>query len=278
MIYDGLTNVYDGKHMGICAEKCAKEYQLTRLAQDEYAITSFQRAKQANQQQIFKEEIVPVHIKLNNGQTKIIDQDEGFNQFDENKLKQLKPSFVQDKNGTVTAGNASQLSDGAACIIIVSGKLLNDKKYSYLKPLAKIISYADAAQEPVNFTTTLSNAFGIAIDSVVVKALKKNGNLNLNDLNEKDYFEINEAFAAVSLANQQILKLSSSNINIYGGAIALGHPLGCSGARIVVTLLNVLKHKQGRYGIASLCNGGGGAGAMIIENLQHQNKYVQSKL
>ena len=195
----------------------------------------------------------------------IIDKDEGCLKFDADKLRNLRPAFDR-KSGSVTAGNASQLSDGAACIIVVSKGML--KKYN-LTPLTKIIGYADAAQKPVEFTTAPSIA--------IPKALEMAG-LNMEDVIERDYFEINEAFSVVAVANAKLLGIPMERLNIYGGAVALGHPLGCSGARIIVTLINALKQNNGRYGMVGICNGGGGASAMIIQNCDQNGNRLTSKL
>jgi len=191
--------------------------------------------------------------RLKKGPPTIINQDEGCWKLNEEKLRKLKPAF--DDNGTVTAGNSSQLSDGAASLIVVSEDIIKELN---LTPLARILSYADFEQAPRLFTTSPSKS--------IPKALKHAG-LSIKDITDDDYFEINEAFAVVALANSHILGISPSNLNIYGGAVALGHPIGCSGARLVVTLLTALKENKGRYGIIGICNGGGGSSAMVIENL-----------
>ena len=202
-----------------------------------------------------------ITVPQRKGDPKIISKDEGCNKLNEEKLKKLKGAFDRE-NGTVTAGNSSQLSDGAAIIILCSGKYIkeNYKTNNKLIPLSEIVSFADAAQEPVDFPTTPSLAIPIAM---------KRANLKMEDLDyNKDYFEINEAFAVASIANAKLLNIPIDNVNIHGGAVGLGHPLGCSGARIVVTMLNILKKKQGRFGICGICNGGGGASCLIIKNIQ----------
>eukprot|EP01084_Bolivina_argentea_P175278 303578_1 len=260
MLYDGLWDIYSDQHMGNCGDICSKQYNISRNEQDKYAILSFKRAQNASNSGIFRNEITPVNVKKGK-KNKLIDYDEGCLQFNENKLKKLRPAFDR-KNGSVTAGNASQLSDGAACIIVCCESML--KKYN-LKPLVKIMGYADGGKAPIEFTT----APAIAIP----KALK-NAGLSMSDLDKRDYFEINEAFSVVSLVNAKLLQIPLDRLNIYGGAVALGHPLGCSGARIVVTLINALKQNNGRYGVAGICNGGGGASAMVIQNCDN----IQSKL
>ncbi len=250
VVKDGLTDVYSQTAMGVSAELCAKEYNITREAQDEYAIESYKRSADAWANGKFNDEIVPVTIPSKKSEPTIFAHDEEYNQVKFDKIPSLKPVF--DKNGTVTAANASTLNDGAAALILMS----KEKAEALgIKPIAKIISYADAEQAPEWFTTT--PAIGIP------KALEKAG-LKISDM---DFFEINEAFSAVALANIKILNIDKNKINVNGGAVALGHPLGCSGARIIVTLINVLKQNNGRYGVASLCNGGGGASTIVIENM-----------
>jgi acetyl-CoA C-acetyltransferase len=249
LLKDGLTDVYHNFHMGNAAEMCVEKYELTREVQDEYALSSYAKAQKATNEGKFKNEIIPIKIKNITGET-IIDSDEDIFKVIPEKVSKLNPVFI--KNGTITAANASNLNDSAAAILLASKKGV--EKYD-LKPIAKIISYADAAQSPEWFTTAPS----IAIN----KALKL-ANLSINDI---DFFEINEAYAAVVLANQKILELDSNKINLYGGAVAVGHPLGASGARIICTLISVLKQEGGKFGVASICNGGGGASAIIIENI-----------
>lgn len=249
LLKDGLTDVYHNFHMGNAAEMCVEKYDLTREQQDEYALSSYAKAVKATNEGKFKNEIIPIKINHKTGET-IIDYDEDIFKVIPEKVSKLNPVFV--KNGTITAANASNLNDSAAALLLASKEAV--EKYN-LKPLAKIISYADAAQAPEWFTTAPSIA--------ITKALKQ-ANLSINDI---DFFEINEAYAAVVLANQKILDLDSNKINIYGGAVAMGHPLGASGARIICTLISVLKQEGGKYGVASICNGGGGASAIVIENI-----------
>ncbi|WP_411377392.1 acetyl-CoA C-acyltransferase [Flavobacterium psychrophilum] len=249
LLNDGLTDVYNNFHMGNAAEMCVEKYNLTREQQDEYALSSYAKAVKATNEGKFTNEIIPIKINHKTGET-IVNNDEDIFKVIPEKVSKLNPVFV--KNGTITAANASNLNDSAAALLLASKEAV--EKYN-LKPLAKIISYADAAQAPEWFTTAPSIA--------ITKALKQ-AKLSLNDI---DYFEINEAYAAVVLANQKILDLDSKKINIYGGAVAMGHPLGASGARIICTLISVLKQEGGKYGVASICNGGGGASAIIIENI-----------
>ncbi len=249
MTKDGLWDVYHNFHMGSAAELGVKNYGLSREALDHYAINSYQKAAKATQDGKFAEEIVPVAVESKNG-TLSIRSDEDVDKIIIDKVAKLKPVF--EKDGLLTAANSSNLNDGAAALILASEDSI--AKY-HLKPLARIVSYADAAQAPEWFTTAPALA--------IPKALKMAG-LKLSDM---DYFEINEAYASVILSIQQILELDPSKINVYGGAVAMGHPIGASGARILTTLSSVLKQEQGKYGIAAICNGGGGASAMIIEHL-----------
>ena len=251
MVLDGLTDVYNKVHMGVCAEKCAKEYNISREDQDNFAIESYKRATKAWSEGKFAEEIVPVEVPQRKGEPIIFSEDEEYKAVNFDRIATL-PTVFQKENGTVTAANASTLNDGASALILVSKEKMEELG---LKPLAKIVSYADAAHEPENFTTAPSKA--------LPKALKK-ANLEISDI---DFFEFNEAFSVVGLVNNQILKLDSSKVNVNGGAVALGHPLGSSGSRIIVTLINVLKQNGGKYGAAAICNGGGGASAIVIENL-----------
>ena len=249
MIKDGLWDVYNDYHMGSAAELCARTYKLSREEQDAYALSSYDRAAKATKAGKFTNEIVPVEIKQKAG-TASYTEDEDIYKVIPDKVSKLQPAF--EKDGTVTAANASNLNDGAAALLMVSKEML--EKYS-LKPLAKILSFADAAQAPEWFTTAPSKA--------IPKALQLAG-LTLDDI---DFFELNEAYAAVALANMQILDLDPKKVNVYGGAAAMGHPLGVSGARIICTLISVLQHEGGRYGVAAICNGGGGASAMVIERV-----------
>ncbi len=249
LLKDGLTDVYHHYHMGNAAELCAQKYALTREQQDEYALQSYARATTATKAGKFADEIIPLTITQKSGEV-ILQDDEDIYKIIPEKISKLKPSF--DKNGTITAANASNLNDGAAALVLASKEAI--EKYN-LKPLAKIISYADAAQAPEWFTTAPSVA--------IPKALEQ-ARLAINDIS---FFEINEAYSAVALANQMILGLDSARVNVYGGAVAMGHPLGASGARILCTLISVLRREGGRYGVAAICNGGGGASAMVIENI-----------
>ena len=249
VVKDGLTDVYHQNHMGNSAELCAKEYNITREAQDAFAIESYTRAAKAWKAGNFTEEVVPVTVSSKKGDI-IVSEDEEYKQVNFEKIPQLKPVF--DKAGTVTAANASTLNDGAAALILMSKE--KAEKLG-LKPLAKILGYADAEQAPEWFTTTPSKA----IPAAVAKA-----GLKMSDI---EYFEINEAFSVVSIANNQLMNLDPAKVNINGGAVAIGHPLGASGARILVTLLNVLKQQNARYGAAGICNGGGGGSAIVIERM-----------
>ncbi|MCA6516729.1 MAG: acetyl-CoA C-acyltransferase, partial [Chitinophagaceae bacterium] len=247
--FDGLTDVYHQYPMGNAAELCAAKYGIDRTAQDAYAIESYKRSQQATNNGLFKSEIVPVELPSKKGDPIIMDKDEEPFQVDFNKIPQLKPAF--DKAGTITAANASTMNDGAAALVLMS----TEKAASLgLQPLAIIRGYADAEQAPEWFTTTPAMAIPIA--------LKKAG-LTQDQIS---FFEINEAFSVVALANQQLLQLSSDQLNVRGGAVSLGHPLGCSGARILVTLVHLLQQENQRYGAAGICNGGGGGSAMVLEN------------
>ncbi len=251
MLVDGLTDVYNKVHMGVCAEKCAAEYQFSREDQDNFAIQSYKRSAEAWASGKFKEEIVPVEIPQRKGEPIIFSEDEEYKNVNFDRIGTL-PTVFQKENGTVTAANASTLNDGASALVLMSKEKMEELG---LKPLAKIVSYADAAHEPEWFTTAPSKALPIA--------LKKAG-LEVSDI---DFFEFNEAFSVVGLANNKILGLDESKVNVNGGAVSLGHPLGSSGARIIVTLIYVLKQNNGKYGAAAICNGGGGASAIVIENL-----------
>ncbi len=245
---DGLTDVYHNYAMGNSAELCAKEYNITREAQDAFAIQSYQRSQAAWNKGLFDAEVIPVSIPQKKGETILFNKDEeAFNvKFD--KIPELKPAFIKD--GTVTAANASTMNDGAAALVLMSKEKADALG---LKPLAVIRSYADAEQAPEWFTTTPSLA--------VPKAVQKAG-LQMSDI---DFIELNEAFSVVGIINTQKMKLDSAKVNVHGGAVSLGHALGCSGARIVVTLIHVLKQNSGKIGAACICNGGGGASAMVIE-------------
>ena len=247
---DGLTDVYDGKAMGNAAELCAATCGISREEQDAFAIESYKRSQAAITSGKFDNEIVPVEIPQRKGAPVLFAKDEEpFNvKFD--KIPELKPAF--QKEGTVTAANASTINDGAAALVLMSKEKADELG---LKPIAKIVSYADAEQAPEWFTTTPS----LAVPNAVAKA-----GLTMQDIS---YWELNEAFAVVGIENSKRMKLDPSTVNVHGGAVSLGHPLGCSGARIIVTLINVLKANNAKYGAAGICNGGGGASAMVIENV-----------
>jgi acetyl-CoA C-acetyltransferase len=245
---DGLTDAYDNNAMGVCADLCAAEYNFTREDQDNFAIQSYERSAKAWEAGKFDNEIVSVAVPQRKGDPIIVAKDEEFTNVKLDRIPSLNAVFTKD--GTVTAANASTINDGAAAVVLMS----EEKALSLgLKPLAYIRSYADAAQEPKWFTTSPSKA--------IPKALEKAG-LTVKDV---DYFEFNEAFAVVGLANAKILGLDNNTINVNGGAVSLGHPLGCSGVRIIVTLLNVLEQNNAKIGAAAICNGGGGASAIVIE-------------
>ena len=245
---DGLTDVYHKYAMGNAAELCAKEYNITRNDQDAFAIESYKRSQAASNDGKFADEIVPVPIPQRKGDLILFAKDEEpFNvKFD--KIPELKPAFVKD--GTVTAANASTMNDGAAALVLMSKEKAD---FLGIKPIAIIRSYADAEQAPEWFTTTPS----LAVPKAVAKAGLK--------MEEVDYYELNEAFSVVGIANMQKMKLDASKVNVNGGAVSIGHPLGCSGARIIVTLINVLKQNNGKIGAAGICNGGGGASALVVE-------------
>jgi acetyl-CoA C-acetyltransferase len=251
LLKDGLTDAYEKTHMGFCAEQTAAKMKISRQEQDEFAINSYQKSKTATKNNKFIDEIVPVSVPQKKTDDKIISQDEECYNANLDRIPNLKAVFLKN-GGTITAANASTLNDGAAAVVLSDKKTAQKLK---LKPVAKIVSYADAALSPVDF--------GIAPAKAIKLALKK-ANLKINDI---DYFEINEAFSVVALANIKLLKLNSDKVNINGGAVSMGHPLGASGARIVATLIQVLKQKKGKLGVAAICNGGGGASCLIIENL-----------
>lgn len=245
---DGLTDAYDNNAMGVSADLCAKEYNITREEQDTFAIQSYKRSSDAWNSGKFDNEIVPVSVPQRKGEPIIIAKDEEFTNVNLDKIPALNPVFT--KEGSVTAANASTINDGAAALVLMS----EEKALSLgIKPLAYVKSYADAAQEPKWFTTAPAKA--------LPKALNKAG-LTIADV---DYFEFNEAFSVVGLANAKILGLDNEKVNINGGAVSLGHPLGCSGARIIVTLINILEQNNAKIGAAAICNGGGGASAIVIE-------------
>ncbi len=247
---DGLSDAYDNNAMGVFADLCAAEYHCSREDQDHFAIASYKKAAQAWEAGNFDNEVTPVSVPQRRGEPIVVSKDEEFTNIKLDKILTLNPAFT--KEGTVTAANASTINDGAAALILMSE---NKAIALGLKPLAYIKSYADAAQEPMWFTTSPAKALN--------KALEK-ANLGIDAV---DFFEFNEAFSVVGLANAKILNISQDKINVNGGAVALGHPLGCSGARIIVTLLNVLQQKNAKIGAAAICNGGGGASAIIIEKM-----------
>jgi len=234
--------------MGSCAEDCAKRYSISRQEQDNYALESYRRAADAYKNGYFKSEIAPVTISQKQGAPIIIDEDEEYKNIKADKIASLKPAFKPD--GTVTAANASKLNDGGASIILMSAA---KAKSLGIKPLAKVIGFADAEQSPIEFPTSPAKAIPKAIASAGIKQ------------SDVDYYEINEAFSVVSIANNKLLNIDPSKVSVFGGAVALGHPIGASGARILVTLLNVLQQKNGNIGVAGICNGGGGASAIVIQ-------------
>ncbi|SHG25691.1 acetyl-CoA C-acetyltransferase [Flavobacterium micromati] len=247
---DGLTDAYDNSAMGVCADLCATEYKFSREDQDNYAIQSYERSAKAWTDGKFDNEVVPVAVPQRKGDPIMVTKDEEFTNVKLDKIPSLNPVFTKD--GTVTAANASTINDGAAAVILMT----EEKAIALgLKPLAYIKGYADAAQEPKWFTTSPSKALPKALDKAGLK------------ITDVDYFEFNEAFAVVGLANSKILGLDNNKVNVNGGAVSLGHPLGCSGVRIIVTLLNVLEQNNAKIGAAAICNGGGGASAIVIERL-----------
>ena len=250
MVKDGLTDVYNQVHMGVCADQCADEHHISRKDQDDFAIESYQRAAKAWTAGNFNEEIVPVAVPQRRGEDIIVSEDEEYKNVKLEKIPQLKAVF--NKEGTVTAANASTLNDGASALVLMSKEKAEEL---HIKPIAKVVSYADAAQEPKWFTTAPAKA--------VPKALAK-ANLSTEEI---DFWELNQAFSVVGLVNTKLLGLDPTKVDVNGGAVALGHPLGSSGSRIIVTLINVLKQNKGRFGAAGICNGGGGASALVIENM-----------
>lgn len=247
---DGLIDAYDQQAMGTCADATAVKYGITREEQDEYATTSYQRSARATEDGTFSREIVPVNVPQRRGDDVVVTEDEEYKKVKFEKMGSLRPAFT--KEGTVTAANASTINDGAAALVLVSERALNELS---LKPLAKIVSFADAAHEPQWFTTAPAKAASLAIERAGL------------DMNDIDYLEVNEAFSVVPMAFAQELGLKGDNMNVNGGGVSLGHPLGTSGARILVTLINVLHSRGGKYGLATLCNGGGGASAVVIKAL-----------
>ena len=255
LVRDGLSDAYNGDIMGLQGEECAKDHGISREQQDDYCIQSYQRAQAAQKNGWFGAEIAPVEIPGARGKPgTTVDVDDEPKNLNESKTRTLKPNFLAaDKGGSVTPANSSPLSDGAAAVVLASSEKVKELG---LKPLAKILGWADAAQAPSKFTTAPALA--------IPKALKHAG----VDVGAVDAFEINEAFSVVALANMKILGITDQNTNVHGGAVALGHPLGASGARILCTLLGVLREKKGKIGCAGICNGGGGASALVIESLQ----------
>ena len=250
LVKDGLTDVYNNKHMGLCAETCATDMNFSREEQDLFAINSYRKSTKAWEEDRFKDEIISVEIPQRKGENIIITEDEEYKKVKLDKIPNLRPVF--SKEGTITAANASTINDGASALILMN----MDKAIELdLNPIAKIISYADAAHEPEWFTTAPSQA--------IPKALKK-ANIQKSDV---DFFELNEAFSVVGLANIKLLDINADIVNVNGGAVSLGHPLGSSGSRIVVTLINILKQRNGKIGVAGICNGGGGASAIVIEKI-----------
>jgi acetyl-CoA C-acetyltransferase len=245
---DGLVDAYANQAMGIFADSCATEYKFTREAQDAFAIQSYKRSTEAWNEGKFNSEVVPVEVPQRRGEPIVVDRDEEYTNVRLEKIPSLRAAFTKD--GTVTAANASTINDGAAALVLMSKEKADELG---LKPLATVKGYADAAREPEWFTVAPSKALPKALAKAAV------------DISEVDFFEFNEAFSVVGLANMKLLGLNDSNVNVNGGAVSLGHPLGCSGARIVVTLLSVLEQNNGKIGAAAICNGGGGASALILE-------------
>ena len=252
VLKDGLWDALDNHHMGDAAELTAKKYNITRQQQDEYAVRSYERAQAATKAGHFSHEITPVTVKGRKGDT-VVSEDEEPNNLRRDKVATLRPVF--QPQGTITAANSSPLSDGASCVVLSS---LAFAQQHGLTPLARVLGYADAQQAPVDYTTSPSLAIPLALKRAGVRA------------EQVDFYEINEAFSAVALANQQLLKLDTERLNVWGGAVALGHPLGSSGSRILVTLLNVLRVNGARLGVAGICNGGGGGSAIVVERWQGQ--------
>ena len=250
MVKDGLTDVYNKVHMGNCAEICAKEMNISREEQDNFAIESYSRSTKSWQEGKFLDEVVPVSVPQRRGEDLVVSEDEEYKNVKLDKIPALRAVF--EKEGTITAANASTLNDGASALVLMSLDKANELG---IIPIAKIVSYADAAQEPEWFTTAPAKAVPLAVSKA---------GLEISDI---DYFELNEAFSVVGIANMKILGLDSSKVNVNGGAVSLGHPLGSSGSRILVTLLNVLKQNDGKIGVAGICNGGGGASAIVLERI-----------
>ena len=250
MVKDGLTDVYNQVHMGVCAETCAAEYNLTREDQDNFAIESYKRSAEAWENGKFDDEIVPVEVPQRRGDAIVVDKDEEFSNVRLDKIPQLRTVFKKD--GTVTAANASTLNDGASALLLMSKEKAEELG---LKPIAKIVGYGDAAHDPEWFTTAPSKAVPVAL---------KKAKLEVSDI---DYWELNQAFSVVGLVNIKKLGLDASKVDVNGGAVSLGHPLGVSGARIIIALTSILKQNNAKIGAAGICNGGGGASAMVIERM-----------
>lgn len=249
VIHDGLWDVYNDQHMGMCAEKCANDYSISREDQDAYAVESYLRAQEAVASGVF-EEVVPVEVPQRRGDPIVFDKDEEPGNVKMDKIPGLKPAF--DRKGTVTAANSSSLNDGAAALVLMTEQDALDRG---IKPLARILGFGDAEQDPVDFATSPALAVPVALNHAGVLA------------SDVEYHEINEAFSVVAIANMELLNLEHSRVNVFGGAVALGHPIGMSGARIIGTLYNVLKAKDATIGCASICNGGGGASAVVLERI-----------
>jgi acetyl-CoA C-acetyltransferase len=252
VLKDGLTDAYDNEHMGMAAEQCAKDHGFSREEQDEYAIRSYQRAQEATNAGLFSE-IEPIEVSGGRGKPSVrVDRDDEVKNLNVDKLKAIRPAFVPN-GGTITAPNAAPINDGAAAVVLMSEAKVKELGVT---PIARILGWGDAATDPVRFTTAPALA--------IPKAIKHAG---ITD-KDVDYYEINEAFSVVALANLKLLNLDADRVNVLGGSVAIGHPLGCSGARIVTTLTTVLREKKAKIGVAGICNGGGGASAMVIESLQ----------
>lgn len=250
MVHDGLTDVYNQQHMGLCAELCAREHDFSREEQDAFAIESYRRSAMAWEQGAFTDEIAPVEVPQRKGDPLIVAEDEEYRNVNLDKIPQLRPVF--DKNGSVTAANASTLNDGASALVLMAEDVAEARG---IKPMARLLSNADAAQSPERFTTAPAKA--------MPKALERAG-VSMGDI---DLVELNEAFAVVGLANNKLLGLDAAKVNVHGGAVSLGHPLGSSGSRIVVTLLHALRRHGKQLGAAGICNGGGGASALVVQRL-----------
>lgn len=245
---DGLVDAYNHEAMGTCADLCATEHTISREEQDAFAIQSYERSKKAWEEGKFKNEVIEVEVPQRRGEPTVFSEDEEYKNVKMDKISSLRPAFT--KEGTVTAANASTINDGAGAVVLMRREKAEELG---LKPLATIIGFADAAQDPEWFTTAPAKALPKALDKA---------NISLDDV---DYFEFNEAFSVVGLANMKLLGLTDEKVNVNGGAVSLGHPLGCSGVRIIITLLNVLEQNEGKIGAAAICNGGGGASAIVIE-------------